>query len=548
MSTDASSPAAGPAVPGAVTPDEPFALERTGLDGLADRIQELGGRPIDTWAIAALLESIGIRDRDARERFDLQDVFALAAAVQAHLPPPSAATPVGEPDVLPFRTQARRVARLSGRGAFFIVPLGLQLLALLTLGVSQFAAVDFTRRQASIVAIAAALGFMASSGFGQGLGYLVPLFEMPGKHNITQRLVWRMLAGGTLGVVSTAGVLWGVCASTGAYGGRDTRIALGYFVLVSLQALPQAVLYLRRRYDVMLAGTVAGLAAVSELHHATTLPIYAEHWIGLSVTLLVELVGITILLRASARTTAGAMRLATLPHSRMLARRALPYALYGLVYFVFLTSDRLVAWAAGSHPLPFWFSTQYELGLDWALGAIVLALAFLEVSIDGFSGLLHPLSERFGVSGIEQHNAALSRFWRRQLALSGGLMLFGGAAAVGVEQLLAHLGGLGPATALASQHATRWTFAGGVAGYALLAVGMTNAVFLLSLARPGPIVKAMTLAAALSVAIGISLTTWLPYYTAVLGLVAGAFVFAVLTASTVRRTLRSGAYWSYAAW
>jgi hypothetical protein len=549
MSTDAYPPVDEPADPLAARAEAPPEPERLDLDGLAALVLDLGGQPIDTWAIAALLESGGIRDLDAQERFAVPDVFALAAAVRERLPAPTPGPrPLAEADASPRRVRVRRVARLSGRGAFFVVPLALQLLALLVLGVSQFAAVDFTRRQASIVAIAAALGFMASSGFGQALGYLGPVFEIPGKHALTQRLVWRMLVLGAGGVLGAAGVLWGVSAVTGAYPPFDTRVALGYFVLISLQALPQAVLYLRHRYDLMLAGTVTGLAIVAELHHATDLPIYVQHWIGLSVTLVVELVGIAILLRVSARTTAGTMRLATFPPRRMLARRASPYALYGLVYFVFLTTDRLVAWAAGSHPLPFWFSTQYELGLDWALGAVVLALAFLEVSVDGFSGLLVPLSERFGVAAVDQHNAVLSRFWRRQLAYGGGLMLFGGAAAVGVEQLLAHLEALGPAQALATQHATRWAFAGGVAGYALLAVGMTNAVVLLSLARPWPVVRALTVAAALSAAVGIGVTTSMPYYTAVLGLVAGAFVFAVLTARTVSRTLRSGAYWSYAAW
>jgi hypothetical protein len=549
VSTDAYPPVDPPADPVAARLEPPTEPDRLDLDGLVALVLDLGGQPIDERAVAALLESGGIRDLDARQRFGLPDVFALAEAVWARLPTPTPGPrPLEESSAPPRRVRLGRVARLSGRGAFFVVPLGLQLLALLVLGVSQFAAVDFTRREASIVAIAAALGFTASAGFGQALGYLGPVFEIPGKHALTERLIWRMLVLGLAGVLGTAGALWGVSAATGAYGPHDTRIGLGYFVLVSLQALPQAVLYLRHRYDLMLVGTVAGLAVVAELRHATDLPIYVEHWLGLSVTLVVELVGIAILLRAGARATAGAMRLARFPHPRMLVRRAWPYALYGLVYFLFLTTDRLVAWAAGSHPLPFWFSTQYELGLDWALGAVVLALAFLEVAVDGFSSLLLPLSERFGVSDIDQHNDALSRFWRRQLAYGGGLMLLGAAAAVGVEQLLAHLGALGPAGELAKEHATRWAFAGAVAGYALLAVGMTNAVFLLSLARPGPVVKAMTLAAALSATVGIAVTTFFPYYTAVLGMVAGALVFAVLTARTVRRTLRRGDYWIYAAW
>lgn len=519
-----------------------------GLDELAAFVLEQGGRPIDVWAIAALLESRGTRDLDAREDYGLPDVFALAAAVQERLPPAPVAGVSDDSAAPPVRRRARRLLRLYGRGVFFVVPLGLQLVGLLVLGVSQFAAIDFTQRQASLVALAAALGFLASAGFGQGLGYLGPLFEAPGKHALTERLVWRLVLGGVLVALVLGGLLWGLSAVTGAYDPYSTRLALGYFVLVTLQALPQAVAYMLHRYELMLAGTLCGLAVVAELHHATGLPIYVEHWIGLSVTMAVELVAIAVILRRRARRTVGAMRLAQLPRAGLLGRRALPYAVYGLVYFAFLIVDRLVAWSIGSHPFPFWFSTQYELGLDWALGAIVLALAFLEVAVDGFSGLLTPLSERYGITRVAEHNRELGRYWSRQLLFAAALMVVGGALAVGLEVLLAHVGGLGPATGIAREHATRWTFAGGLAGYALLTLGLANSIFLLSLARPWPVVRAMVLAAVVSAAVGIAVTTQLPYYAAVLGMVAGAACFAVATGWVARSTLARADYWTYAAW
>lgn len=523
---------------------------RGDLDDLVERVLELGGRPIDTRAVAALLESGGTRDLDARERYGLPDVFALAAAVHERLPPAPAVpalrgAPLPRP---PARDRARRLGLLYGRGVFFVVPLALQLVALLTLGVSQFASVDFTQRQASVVAIAAALGFLAGAAFGQALGYLGPLFEVPGKHRLTEVLVWRAVAVAAVGSVGLGGALWALSAATGAYPPYDTRIAVGYFVMVAVQVLPQGGAYLLHRYDLMLGGTVCGIATVAALHELEGIPIHVEHWIGLAVTMLVQLAALAVILRRRARSTAGSMRLATLPRTGLLVRRALPYGLYGLAYFVFLVVDRLVAWSDGSEPLPFWFRKEYELGLDWALGAVVLALASLEAAVDGFSRLLTPLSERYAISEAGEHNRELSRFWRRQLAFAAALIALGGAFAVGLEQALAHLGALGAAAPIAADPATRWTFAGGLAGYALMTLGLANTTFLLSLARPWPVVGAMTAASLVSAAVGLLATASLPYYAAVLGLAAGALVFALLTGVGAARTLRRADYWTYAAW
>ncbi len=89
------------------------------------------------------------------QRYGRRDVFALAQAVQARLPEvPPAEPPPPEPRK-PLPARARRFVQLYGRGAFFVVPLTMQLTALLAFGVSQFASVDFTIRQASVVAMAA---------------------------------------------------------------------------------------------------------------------------------------------------------------------------------------------------------------------------------------------------------------------------------------------------------------------------------------------------------------------------------------------------------
>lgn len=533
-----STPAAGP------VPAIPPALHT--VDALVAFVTEQAGRPIDAWAITALLESGGVRDRDAVERFGQADVFALARHIEPLLP--AAAAPGGVPAPLPAGRRVRSFAGIYARGMFFFVPLALQLLALLTVGYSQFASLDFTIAQASVVAMAAGVSFLVTASFTQSLGFLGPLFEEPGKHMLTERVVWRVVGAGVATTVLVGLLVWAAGAVLGAYPPADLRTGLTYYVLISIQAVGNGVFYVLRRYALMVATTVVGLAVVGLLVELTAIDVPEVHWISLAAGIVFEYAAAALVLRRRAADTRGSMRLARMPRGASVLRLTLPHAAYGSLYFLFLLVDRLIAWADGRHPFWFWFRTPYELGLDWALVAVVFALAFLEITVERFSALLVPTAERFPISEVREHNAALERFWRRQLVAVAAIAVTGAALAVGAALLLTRADLLGSVQAVVAQRATRWTFAGAVVGYALLAVGLANSSFLFSMGRPWHVVGTIAPALGVSAAIGITLTSIGPYYLAVVGTAAGALVFAVLSARATRRTLERADYWGYAAY
>jgi hypothetical protein len=242
------------------------------------------------------------------------------------------------------------------------------------------------------------------------------------------------------------------------------------------------------------------------------------------------------------------MRLARPPRARLLVRRALPFALHGTLYFLFISADRLVAWADGSHPLPLWFRPDYELGLAAALGGIVLALASLEFTVETFSQMLQPASERYRLSAVRAHNRLMTRFWARQLAVVGVLVAVGAWVTIGAALLLDRLDALGPASYALDSPATHWAFGGGLVGYAFLALGLANSTFLLSLGRIWLVVRILAVAVTVSFAVAIAITSHGPYYGAVGGSVAGSAFFTLCTGVAVHRTLRRTDYWTYAAW
>lgn len=526
--------------------DAPAPPSSRTVSDLAEHLVELAGTPIDVWAIAALLESIGVRDLDARERYRMRDVFELAEAVARELPP--APPEHREEEVEPLPVRLKNFARYYGRGTFFFVPLALQMFALLAFGISQYASLEFTLRDASVLAAAAALSFLVTSGFTQALGYLGPMYSETGKHMLAEKVSWTIVALGVAASVLAGLLAWAVCVATDAYPARDLRVGGLYYILLSLQGLVSALLYMLHRYLAMVLATIAALALAGVLYAQTSLPVEVIHWISLGVGFATEFTVALVVLRRRARNTRGDLRLAALPRFRILLKRVTPFALYGLLYFAFLTVDRTIAWTTGDDPLPVWFHPAYELGLDWALTGIVLALAFLEVSIEGFSKLLEPASERYGINSARQHNREIMGFWTRQLAWVATIAAFGTWLSLGSAVALNELGWLGPAQVVYDDAITRYVYGFSLIGYTLLALGIANSVFVMSLNRPWRAIVPVAAGVVVSLVVGLVATSIWAYWTAVFGMVAGAAVFAAISTWQAWRTLRRTDYFNFAAW
>jgi hypothetical protein len=517
------------------------ASEADGIDELAVSVLEIAGQPVDAWAVAATLESRGLRDLDAVEQYGRRDVFDLAEAVFARCRQlrgaASAAAPVGPPAGL----GARRFAKHFARGAFFFVPLALQIISLILFGYSQWAWVHFSLAQASTIALSTGASFVATAGFIQALGYLGPLFAEPGKHRLTEQLTWRWLGLSLAVSFACGGVLVAINALVGAYPSDLVEVGIVYYVMLAGLWLANGVLYMLRAYLAMFVTIAAGLVAVVILREWLDLGIYAAQWIGLGATVASALGWAAVVLRRRAGRTVGDLRIARFPPRRQLLRAAAPFFCFGVIYFALILGDRFVGWSAGNHPLPVWFEVRYELGLDWALIAVVAGIAFLEHTVEAFSARLEPTQERYLGSERDAHNRDFLRFYRGQLGLALALSLAGVAlayvAALGLAEL-GPIGELGEIEAYVHGPVTPEVFAWGAAGYVLLALGLLNATVLFSLARPWAVVGAIGAALAVDLAVGIALSRSGPYWHSVIGLAAGCAVFAALSAAAAVRTLK----------
>lgn len=512
------------------------------VDELVDFVLEQTTSPVNTWAVAATLESRGVRDVDARQRYGDADVFALADRVYAGCR--TRLLEQGNP-VAPkaARADARAVFRRYARGLASGLPMLVQTFSVLLLAFVLYALLGYDTERASVVALATLVSLVVTGGFAQCIGRLAVYYTDQGSFRLAQEVSWRLVRYGVAAAGAVGLVLVALNALTGWLPAVLVVQAIIYYALLTVLWLLLAVLYamrLRLSIVVVFLGTAVVAALTDRLLPSTP---ELAHWSGL----LAADLGAAVWARRSLHRRAvqedvdGVVR--RLPRQAIHAYSLAPYFLYGLLYFSFLFLDRLLAWTVGGHPLPFWFDAGYEVGLDLALIVLVLMLPQLEYAVHAFADSMTPVQTSFLAAQATQHNAHYLRFYLRQLVL---LVAMGAGAAGLVTAGVLALQAMGklPGDGELSWH----VFLYGALGYALLVVALLNGVFLFSLSRPWPAVGGLSVALLTNGGVGWVLSRHGEHWWSVGGLVVGAAVFACLSSVAAVRVLRRLDYHYYAAY
>ncbi len=307
---------------------------------------------------------------------------------------------------------------------------------------------------------------------------------------------------------------------------RLALVAATYYLLLSTLWLLLGVLYAVQLRWGLLASFVIGILTVAALQGLAGVPIQIAHWVGLGTADLSAGLWAWMALSRRVRGAAGNARLARLPRPALLVHAALPYWGYGVLYFAFLFVDRTVAWSGGDDPLPLWFDTPYEIGLDFALLVLVLTLPQLEYTVHEFAASIGPVQESRPGEHMREHNLHFLRFYVRQVGLLAVLVVVSAAL---VTSGLVGVAELDHAPIDTSHPVTEGVYAWGVIAYGLLVLSLLNGVFLFSLSRPRVVIQALLLALVVNAGLGWWLSRNVDYWFAVVGLAAGTLVFAVIT-------------------
>lgn len=531
------------------------------IEALARELVAEVGTPVDEETVAALLESRGLRDVDARERYDHRDVFSLAHEVHARCIDPSGTVtsihasphaPAAEADDRErhWRRSVVRFARYYSRGVFFALPLAVQVACVVILGYGSWASVHFTTREATAVALGTICSFVVVGGFCQAIARL-GIFYVEQHSFVLARQVMSRIALYGFAVASVVGSGLALVADwAGVLKGGDLAVALGYFVLLSMLFLSLAVLYSLQRRLAIMATMLVNLGLVVGLVYEGGVGTHVAHWIGLAAwSFLAATWGQVVLRRAAEEPARNGLQLAWRPNLALMSFTAWRHFLYGSLYFSFLFADRFVAWSAGraGEDMPLLFRSSYEVGLDWALLSLILTVAMLEYTINDLSALVPPIQRRTAANQREAFNRFFRRLYLRHLLM----LAFVAAISVNLTYFLAiELADSYPGLAahgIVTDPIASSVFEVSAVAYSLVAVGLLNTVLFFSVSRPALALRPLALALVVDVAIGIALSANGQWWWSVWGLLVGAVVFAGSTTLQAARVLRHLDYYYYSA-
>ncbi len=523
------------------------------IEELIDAVLERTENPVDRWAVAATLESLGLRDIDAVEKFGKRDIFDLADVVYARCRARLATEPPTkreEKSTMAWHRRAARFLHFYVRGTLFAMPMAVQIIAVLVLGYALWAFLSFNEAQATTVAIGTILSFAITGGFVQAIGRLGLFYTEQGSYILAKTICYRLIRGGFV-VVLVIGLAWYVANLLIPYFPQSIiLVSLTYYFLLSTLWLLLAVLYtLQQRLAIVLV-TTSGVSVILLIMRSTTWGIYVAHWLGLSVTnLLAFLWGYRLLSQRASQVT-GELQAARLPRPSVLAYGVAPYFAYGILYFGYLFLDRIIGWSASREPLPLliWFRTAYELGVDWALLSLILTIALLEYTIHEFASIIIPVQKRFSAFQIPDHNRFFTRFYLRQLLLLASVAVISAIVTYRGVLWFRQFGEIRQVRDFFANPITFYVFYWAVLGYSLLVWGLMNGVFFFSLSRPTFVLRAMGMALVVNAFVGFVLSRTLAYWYSVVGLAIGSFVFALVTTRYAIRVFRNMDYYYYSAY
>ncbi len=539
-------------------------INPSGIASLVEEVTERDPLPIEGLEITALLESMGITDDVALQRYGAPDVFDLGAEVlqQMRAKHPSS-TSIAVLKKLPAPPPTRWTETLSdyARG-----PLALVTALSIMFMISAYGLLGgWSTYRLLALSVGLTTAMLVTSGFTQAPSRRISTYLGLGNPSAAGRFFWLTMAVGAACVCLIALML--------ALASFWLKVPLSWFtsqiMLTYLMAflglstiwLMSGGLSIVRKTEWLTLGLVMGLV-VGVLADRIAAPFTAAHLAvgtvaGFAVVVALEA---QALIRgfhnwtpdktsdhgaSKAPTTKKARRSpikkTRFPPVSYLVNEAAPYFLYSALYMVFILVPHVLGWLGvlGPGQPRMWAVTSMEVGLTLALVPIILVGGVTEHTLREFWRLAPGAQANTPGTDVSQFRNSLTKFYDRywrlyMLALTAlSLMVYGAVSLAFSSGLMTRWLALPDLTQMAR------FFVAGLCINWLIGSGIFNCMFCITLGRPGPAVWAVVLALAVTVIVGAPLSFRLNYSFAVVAFICGALVFAIASRQARVRMLKS---------
>ncbi len=520
---------------------------------LAVKVVENIHKPLDKWAVAAILESMGLRDTDVRAEFGTDSIFHLAEEIYDICQRDEEIV-----DMLNKRERAREEVenpvkgffKYYSRGLSFMFPFLGQIILLGLFRYSLWAYIEFTEAEATIVALGTILSFIMSGGFVQAASRDSLYYLKAKEYRLAKKSYLQMFRFQLLAVVSVALALLLLNLLFPFFKMKMIVTSLLYFILLSELWFALTILYLIKHYLAVVLVTMIGILPVWAVMNFTKLGMFNAHFAGLIFANILSWVYALLWFRRKIRGQQHKNPV-KLPHRSIVAYVSSPYFIYGMMYFTFLFVDRIVSWSTVETNVPamlIWFRTPYELGMDWALLSLLITIALLEFTIERFSSTLIPIQDNLRIFELGNFIEIYKRFYRRQFVL----LIIMGMASVAVTYYgvlyLKRFDYITEVKDFFSNKVTFMSFYVASGGYFFMAIGLLNGLFFLTLSRLHFAIKAIGISIFVNLITGILLSRWFGYEFGVFGLLAGGVTYALVSSKYANNFFRQLDYYYYSAY
>lgn len=530
------------------------------INGLKNVVRDHIGMPLNVWAVAATIESLGIREVDARKDYGYESIFDLAEDVYWEITKEIAdeqsrqiTTANQKFDDINFWEELALFFTHYSKGLLFSLPMLSQIVAIFTFRYSLWAWLDFNEAQATGVALGTIGAFVVTGGFVQMMGRSTSQYVREENFMLAWKNTYRTVRLGIICITGAVGILYLINILIPFYPQSMMGMSLTYMYLISLLLLGSAVLYaLKRRISILMI-ILIGTGFVIYNMEILSLGIYYSQWIALTVTTLLLFGYAYIYLWVKIRENDQNSKKFFLPDLEVSYYLNYRYFLYGAVYFAFIFLDRILAWSTGESPPPFivWFNTPYELGMDWAILTLVLSIAVLEYSVHSFSKRILRLQKRADFSQLKAFNNHYSRFYLKQL----GILLGMGVISIAFTYFLVihlveevNLGRWVPEIRdLFANPMTTKVFWIASISYLIMNVGLLHSLFFFTLNKVKYALYSILIGFSVNFIVGYFCSRVLALEYATLGLLAGAIAFTVVSGVLLRKFLNNLDYFYYSA-
>jgi hypothetical protein len=489
---------------------------------LAREVSRRVPQPLDSFEVAAVIESMGITDPVAAEDYGARDVFELADRIFATVLTSSSARlrivhDPYDPRVPSRESETGAALETTGRGVLALAPLAMLILTLEGLRSAGW-------RTSSVLALS--FGITAAMLFTCG-----PLLAIGRRTAIYLGFDYRAQARRFL-ALATAATIAGCCTTAAAAFGALT--ALGSFdearrVLFAGAFAACGVLWV---LAAGLTATGSSLSAVASLFTGLVaggvLGVRLGATVGLAAGYGVALAALLVSWRRANQAGQGVR--SALPRASLLLLEGAPYIAFGSAFALLLVEPHVLGWVGRFPGAERTALGRLELSFTLALPPVLLASGLYERAMRTFWTFARARRQHDDPTGFRH---AVAAFRRRELRRYAIALAAVSAANVGVVEAVRHAGDLHAVSQL--------VFTCAILGFLLLGVGQFNCLFMLSLAQPRPAVESVLAAVLVLTAAGIPLVT-IDFRLAAPAFVAGAAALAAVSSARCRRVAGNADY------